>query len=53
MLASDFFVVVTAKFRILYVFMVLEIGTRRIVLERDGGSDRGLDGPTISDDRPW
>src|SRR5215813_11435165 len=31
-LASDFFVVVTATFRILYVFVVLEVGTRRIVL---------------------
>jgi putative transposase len=30
-LASDFFVVVTATFRVLYVFVVLEIGTRRIL----------------------
>jgi putative transposase len=30
-LASDFFVVVTATFRILYVFLVLEVGTRRIL----------------------
>jgi len=30
-LASDFFVVVTATFRVLYVVVVLEIGTRRIV----------------------
>jgi len=30
-LASDFFVVVTATFRILYVFVVLEVGTRRIL----------------------
>jgi putative transposase len=30
-LASDFFVVVTAIFRVLYVFVVLEVGTRRIV----------------------
>ena len=30
-LASDFFVVVTASFRVLYVFVVLEVGTRRIV----------------------
>jgi putative transposase len=29
--ASDFFVVVTATFRILYVFVVLEVGTRRIL----------------------
>jgi transposase InsO family protein len=31
MLASDFFVVVTATLRTLYVFVVLEVGTRRIV----------------------
>jgi hypothetical protein len=30
-LASDFFVVATATFRILYVFVVLEVGTRRIL----------------------
>jgi putative transposase len=30
-LASDFLVVVTATFRLLYVFVVLEVGTRRIV----------------------
>ena len=30
-LASDFFVVVTATFRLLYVFVVLEVGTRRIL----------------------
>jgi putative transposase len=30
-LASDFFVVVTETFRILYVFVVLEVGTRRIL----------------------
>jgi len=30
-LASDFFVVVTATFRILCVFVVLEVGTRRIL----------------------
>jgi len=30
-LASDFLVVVTATFRILYVFVVLEVGTRRIL----------------------
>ncbi|MGA7412427.1 MAG: integrase core domain-containing protein [Bryobacteraceae bacterium] len=29
--ACDFFVVVTARFRILYVFVVLEIGSRQIV----------------------
>jgi hypothetical protein len=30
-LASDFFVVVTATFRVIYVFVVLEVGTRRIL----------------------
>jgi hypothetical protein len=29
--ASDFFVVVTATFRFLYVFVVMEVGTRKIV----------------------
>jgi hypothetical protein len=29
--ACDFFVVVTATFRVHYVFVVLEVGTRRIV----------------------
>ena len=30
-LACDFFVTITARFRTLYVFVVLEVGTRRIV----------------------
>src|SRR5262245_15535789 len=30
-LACDFFVTVTATFRVVYVFVVLEVGTRRIV----------------------
>lgn len=30
MLACDFFVVVTARFRVLYVFVVMEVGTRKI-----------------------
>jgi putative transposase len=30
-LASDFFVVVTATFRVIYVFVVMEVGTRRIL----------------------
>jgi transposase InsO family protein len=30
-LATDFFVVVTASFRVLYVFVVLEVGSRRIL----------------------
>ena len=28
--ACDFFIVVTASFRVLYVFVLLEVGTRRI-----------------------
>src|SRR5260370_26991968 len=31
MLACDFFVAVTATFRVVYVFVVLEVGTRRIL----------------------
>jgi len=31
MLACDFFVTITASFRMLYVFVVLDVGTRRIV----------------------
>lgn len=31
-LACDFFVTVTARFQLVYVFVVLEVGTRRIVL---------------------
>jgi hypothetical protein len=31
MLACDFFVTITATFRTLYVLVVLEVGTRRIV----------------------
>jgi hypothetical protein len=31
MVAADFFVVITATFRTLYVFVVLELGTRRIL----------------------
>jgi len=30
-LACDFFIAVTARFRVVYVFVVLEVGTRRIV----------------------
>ncbi len=29
-LACDFFVVVTAKFQLLYVFVIMEVGSRRI-----------------------
>ena len=31
MVACDFFVVVTARFRILYVFVLMELGRRRIL----------------------
>jgi hypothetical protein len=31
LLASDFCVVVTARFRVVYVFVVMEIGSRRLV----------------------
>lgn len=31
MVACDFFVVVTARFRVLYVFVLMELGTRRIL----------------------
>ena len=30
-IASDFFIVVTATFRLVYVFVIMEIGTRRIL----------------------
>ncbi len=30
-LACDFFVTVTARFRVLYVFVVLDVGTRRVM----------------------
>jgi hypothetical protein len=30
-LACDFFVAVTASFRVLYVFLVMEVGIRRII----------------------
>ena len=30
-IACDFFVVVTAKFQLVYAFVVMEIGTRRII----------------------
>src|SRR5580658_8413331 len=31
MLACDFFIVVTARFRVLYVFVIMEVGCRRII----------------------
>jgi putative transposase len=48
-LACDFFVVVTAPFRVVYVFVVLEVGTRRILhTNATVASDGGLDGAAIS-----
>jgi hypothetical protein len=29
-LARDFFTIMTASFRVLYVFVIMEVGTRRI-----------------------
>ena len=53
-LAADFFVVVTATFRVIYVFVVLEVGTRRIVhWKRDGTPDSGVDRAAVSHDRAW
>ena len=50
-LASDFFVVVTATFRV--ILRVCRPGSRDTTnpaLERDGASDRGLDRAAVSDD---
>jgi hypothetical protein len=46
-LACDFFVAITASFRVFYVFVVLEAGTRRIALECDRTSHGGLDSAAI------
>ena len=37
-LASDVFVVVTVRFRVIYLFVILKVGIRRILHERDGAS---------------
>jgi hypothetical protein len=37
--ACDFFTSVTATFHVLYVFVAIEIGSRRILLQRNGSSD--------------
>jgi hypothetical protein len=48
LLACDFFNVVTARFHIVYVFVVLEVSTRRIVhCNVTAASDGGLDGPAV------
>jgi hypothetical protein len=46
-LACDFFITVTARFRILYVFVVLDVGTRRIVHWNDRTSNGRLDDPSV------
>lgn len=64
-LAYDFFVTVTATFRVLYVFVVLEVGTRRILhwnvtehptAEVDGAATpnggAGRTGPPLAHSRP-
>jgi hypothetical protein len=44
--ACDFFVAVTATFRTLYVFVLMEVRTRPILQpKRDGSSDFGMDPP--------
>ncbi len=63
--ACDFFVAVTATFRLLYVFVVIEHGSRRVLrVAVDGAPDRGMDPtavaggrwirpcPPVSDSRP-
>ena len=40
-IAADFLTVVTARFQFLYVLVVMEVGTRKIV--RDHAPDRGVD----------
>jgi hypothetical protein len=45
--ACDFFVVITATFRSLYVFVILEIGTRRILHWNDCPSDGGMDSAAV------
>ena len=49
-LACDFFVAVTATFRLLYVFVVIEHGTRRLA-HIHGESDRGLDAAAVAGSR--
>jgi hypothetical protein len=54
--ACDFFVVVTATFRSLYVFVILELKNRRIPSQRHRSSDGEVDLATIAGgatERPW
>jgi hypothetical protein len=52
-IAADFFVVVTATFRLVYVFVVMELETRRILHSNatrhqcDETSNRGVDASTV------
>jgi hypothetical protein len=47
-LACDFFIAVTAAFRMLYVLVVIEHGSRRLVrVKRHGTPERGLDIATV------
>src|SRR6516165_8827063 len=53
-LACDFFVTVTASFRVLYVFVIMEVGTRRIAhVNRHSSSDSGLDTSAVSRGHHW
>src|SRR5262252_8621034 len=45
--ASDFFVVITAAFRTLYVFVVIEIGSRKILHQNVTAHPSGMDPPAI------
>jgi hypothetical protein len=46
--ACDFLVAVTARFRVLYVLVVMEVGTRNPALQRNRAPDRNVDAATIS-----
>jgi hypothetical protein len=46
--ACDFFVVVTASFRTLYVFVIMELGTRRILHQNVTAHPTRMDPATIS-----
>ena len=44
LVSIDFFTVPTIRFQVLYVFLVLAHDRRRILLQCDRSSDRGVDG---------
>lgn len=53
-IACDFWVVVTAGFRILYVFVVMEHASRRLIhLNATTPSHRGVDSPTATRNHPF